>query len=539
MRPRTALKLALSIVVAAAGLTGAHAATAAPNAAPACSDGTAVQTDTGPVCGIAGSAVTNWLGVPYAAPPLGALRWAPPAPHPGWTTPLQATELGSRCPQPADFMPGSTNEDCLKLNVRVPKDAGSGPLPVMVQLHGGGFRLGSPSDGSNLAAEGKVIQVEVTYRLGIIGFLSHAALGANAGNYGLQDQQAALGWVKRNIAKFGGDPANVTIFGPSAGGSSVCANMASPTAHGLFAKGIIESGEYNGLLGVNTTWQRQDCATRLPTQAEAQQTGARFAAAVGCGTAADVAACLRQVPVQTLLDAAGDGLGPDKGTLAPIVDGKTLTKSPGEAFATGDFNKVPVIHGVARDETQMTPAETPAQYEALINQHYGTHAPEVLKRYKLARFPDPAPYIASRTVLADASSVCPALLNDRRLGKHVPVYAYRFDDTNAPPLPFIDNSKPVGAFHVGEFSYLFHGTFPGQPPLTPNQKPMRAQLVAEWTGFARGGDPTVKGAPRWTPFTSANQAQMSLLPAGDSRMTSEIAKQHHCGFWLRFAPFTG
>ncbi|QXJ21438.1 carboxylesterase family protein [Actinomadura graeca] len=537
MRSSITLKLILSVAVAATGMTAARAAAAAPAAAPACSDGTLVQTDAGPVCGTAGDRITNWLGIPYAAPPVAGRRWKPPSRHPGWTSPLQATEPGSACPQPSDFRPGSTNEDCLKLNVRVPAVSGGGPLPVMVQLHGGGFRLGTPSDGTRLAKAGQVIQVEMEYRLGIVGFLSHASLGANSGNYGLQDQQAALGWVRRNIARFGGDPRNVTIFGPSAGGSSVCANMASPTARGLFDKGIIESGEYSSLRGVDTTWQPQDCATRLPTRAEAQRAGARFAAAVGCGTAADVAACLRGVPVQTLLDKAGNGLGADSGTIAPIVDGKTLTTSPGKAFASGTFNKVPVIHGVARDETQILPAETPAAYEELVRRQYGEHAPEVLKRYPLARFPQPAAYIASRTILADANSVCPALLNDRRLAEHVPVYAYQFDDTNPPPLPFVDSSKPAGALHVGEFGYLFHGTFPGQPPLNPNQRPFLEQLTAQWSGFARTGDPTVDGTPLWTRFSSKDKAVMSLLPAGDSQMNFDIARQHNCAFWNRLAPF--
>ncbi|WP_243725499.1 carboxylesterase/lipase family protein [Actinomadura rubrisoli] len=531
------MKLVLSIAIAATGMTAARAATAAPvAAAPACSDGTLVQTDSGPVCGLDGNGIRNWLGIPYAAPPVGDLRWKPPAKHPGWTAPLQATELPSACPQPSDFRPGSTNEDCLRVNVRVPEGTDGKALPVMVQLHGGGFRLGQPSNGTRLATEGKVIQVEVGYRLGIMGFLSHETFGRHAGNYGIQDQQAALRWVQRNIARFGGDPGNVTIFGPSAGGSSVCANMASPTARGLFHKGIVESGEYSALRGANTTWQPQDCATRLPSQSEAQDAGARFAAAVGCAGAADVPACLRQVPVQTLLDKAGDGLKPDNGTLAPIVDGKTLTMSPGEAFAAGRFNKVPVIHGVARDETQTPPAETPAGYEALIRSQYGSYAPEVMKRYPLSRFPEPAAYIASRTILADANSVCPALQNNRRLARHVPVFAYRFDDTNPPPLPFVDSTKPAGAFHVGEFGYLFFGTFPGHTSLNPNQRPFLAQLTAQWTGFARTGDPTVNGTPRWTRFSSDNEAQMSLLPAGDSHLTSETAEQHHCGFWQRLTP---
>ncbi|WP_157254141.1 carboxylesterase/lipase family protein [Nonomuraea typhae] len=535
MRLGTTLTLTLSLALAAGGSTAPPGASTASAAAPACSGGTLVQTDGGPVCGIAGDGITNWLGIPYAAPPLADLRWKPPTPHPGWTAPLQATEPGSACPQLPGIRPGSTVEDCLKLNVRVPGNAGRRPLPVMVQLHGGGFRFGAPSDGTHLATSGRVVQVEMGYRLGILGFLSHRDFGPHAGNYGIQDQQAALGWVRRNIARFGGDPGNVTIFGPSAGGSSVCANLASPTARGLFHKGIAQSGEYNALRGVNTTWQPQDCAARLPSQAEAQQAGDRFAATAGCDRSADVAACLRRVPVQRLLDDAGDGLGPGKGTLAPIVDGRTLTMSPGQAFAAGRFNTVPVIHGVARDETQTPPARTPAEFADLARRQYGSHAPEVLKRYPLSRFPEPSPYLASRTMLADANSVCPALLIGRRLARHVPVYAYRFDDTNPPPLPFVDTTMPAGAFHVGELGYLF----PGNAALNANQRAFQAQLAAQWTGFARTGDPTVDGTPRWTPFSSGNEAQMSLLPAGDSRMTAEISRQHNCDFWHRIPPSAG
>lgn len=522
MRISAALKLVVVLAVAGGGVTGLPSASAAPE----CSDGTVVRTDTGPVCGLADDRITNWLGIPYAAPPLGERRWRPPEAHPRWTAPLPATQPGSQCAQLPLIGPGSVEEDCLKLNVRVPRHA-SRPLPVMVQLHGGGFRVGGPSNGTHLATSGGVIQVEFGYRLGIMGFLAHRQFGAHAGNYGLQDQQAALGWVRRNIAAFGGDPGNVTIFGPSAGGAGVCAALASPTARGLFHKGIVESGAYNSVRGVNTTWQPQDCAAQLPTQREAQRAGARFAAAVGC----DDAACLRAMPIRTLLEAADNGLGPDRGTVAPIVDGRTLTMSPGEAFATGRFNAVPLIHGIARDETQTPPAETPAAYETLLRDQYGSHADEVLARYPLSRFPDPAPYLASRTVLADANSVCPALLNERSLSLHTRVYAYRFDDTNPPPLGFVDTTKPAGAFHVGELGYLF----PGNTVLNPNQRAFRAQLTAQWTGFARTGNPTVPGTPLWTNFQA--DTQMSLLPAGDSRMVADTAGQHNCDFWQRFMPF--
>ncbi|MFD0891440.1 carboxylesterase family protein, partial [Streptosporangium algeriense] len=213
---------------------------------------------------------------------VGELRWAPPERHAPWTETLQATQRSTPCPQPAFLTPETYNEDCLKLNVAVPADAGTTPLAVMVEFHGGGFRLGSSSDGTYLAGAGRVVHVSVDYRLGILGFLAHKALGARSGNWALRDQQEALRWVQRNISRFGGDPRNVTIYGASAGGSSVCAHTASPLSRGLFQKGISQSGEYNSLRGHEAMWQTQDCKADLPTAAEAQQTGDRFAAAVGC-----------------------------------------------------------------------------------------------------------------------------------------------------------------------------------------------------------------------------------------------------------------
>ncbi|MEU9691527.1 carboxylesterase/lipase family protein [Amycolatopsis japonica] len=501
---------------------------------PACSPGTTVTTDDGPVCGVAGAAVTSWQGIRYAAPPTGELRWKPPRRPTPWTEPFVATTEGNQCAQPAGAGPGSDDEDCLNLTVRVPAKRGPGPLAVMVQLHGGGFLLWKPQDASRLVTAGNVISVEVNYRLGIFGFLAHEAFGAQAGNYGLQDQQAALRWVQRNISRFGGDPRNVTIYGASAGGSSVCAHTISPASAGLFQRGISESGEYNSLLGVDTVWQAQDCKAKLPTEAQAQRTGARFAAAVGCGDVAEAAACLRKTPAAVLLKQADHGRNPDNGTVAPIVDGKTLPMSPGEAFATGRVNDVALMHGVARDETQLPSASTPADYEKLVRQQYGKHAAAVQRIYPLTRFPAPAPFLAFRTIVADSNSVCPSMLDNERLARHIPVFAYQMDDTDVPPQFFLDPTKPNGAYHIAEWLLLF----PDGVELAPNQQVLSDQLVAQWTGFARTGDPTVDGTPRWDRFTAENPVVMSLNAAGDSRLTTDIPRQHHCGFWKKLTPFT-
>ncbi|MFI0417550.1 carboxylesterase/lipase family protein [Spongiactinospora sp. 9N601] len=531
MRPRRWL----SALVAIALLGIVSPSEAAPVAAPVCAPGTTVVTDTGTLCGTAGQGVRSWLGVPYAAPPVGDLRWTPARRHAPWPGELQATERGSPCPQAPLLGAGSENEDCLKLNIVAPADAHSKPLAVMVEFHGGGFRFGAPGPGDHLARAGQVIHVGVGYRLGVFGFLSHRGFGANSGNYALSDQQEALRWVQRNIAAFGGDPGNVTIFGASAGGSSVCAHVASPTARGLFAKGIVQAGEYNSLRGANTVWQPQDCKAELPTQTEAQQTGDRFATALGCAqaTPAEAAACLRGKPVKALLDQSSDGMAPDRGTIAPIVDGRILTSSPGLAFAKGRVNKVTVMHGVGRDEVQIPPANTPEQYEKLVRDQYGPLAPEVLARYPLKRYPEPAPFIASRTIVADSNSVCPALRNDERLARRIPVFAFQVDNTDAPPLFFLDRTKPNGSFHISEAPFLYG-------PVTnegANQQAFGVQLVAQWTGFARTGDPTVDGTPYWPRYTIKDPAVMSLAPAGDSVATREIARQHNCDFWDEHTPY--
>ncbi|MGH3185102.1 MAG: carboxylesterase family protein, partial [Streptosporangiaceae bacterium] len=335
------------------GLTGrATAAAGRAAAAAACTAGTLVQTRDGPVCGVTANGVTSYLGVPYAAPPVSNLRWEPPAPVTPWTTTLQATAPGNICAEPSLSGGVTGSEDCLNLNVQVPAGTRAEQrLPVMVEIHGGGFLLFGPPDGSHLVGAGHIVYVAMNYRLGILGFMANKALGPHSGDYGLQDQQAALRWVQANIARFGGDPHDVTIFGQSAGGASVCEQVASPTAKGLFEKADSESGFYNSAVGPNQVWEAADCKSQLPTEAQAQHAGAAFAAKVGCGTAANQLACLRTLPAATLVQNAGQVLNPAAGgTIAPTINGTTLPMSPGKAFATGHVNDVSLMIGVSRDE---------------------------------------------------------------------------------------------------------------------------------------------------------------------------------------------
>jgi para-nitrobenzyl esterase len=334
-------------------------------------------TESGLVTGLSVNGVNEFFGIPYAAPPVGALRWSPPKPYGFFHgLVLQATQAGSECTQPGPF--GS--ENCLFLNVFTPqlKFGGGGQgepsprgLPVMVWIHGGSLTSGGGDryDPTPLVQKG-VIGVTINYRLGYLGFFAQSALdseGHPAGNYGLMDQQFALKWVQRNIVGFGGDPNRVTIFGQSAGGYSVYANLASPTASHLFRGAISESGSFD---------EFQDYFDFIVSLATGETMGSAFVppgdsvpASVGCSSSSGTSNCLRSVPASTLV--AVQPL-----VLFPFVDGRLLTQTPAEAFASGQFNRVPVIHGTNHDEWRLQVADeydfgigplTDAEYPAAVS----------------------------------------------------------------------------------------------------------------------------------------------------------------------------
>lgn len=536
--------LAVSIVAVSVAvvLASASAGAAAPAARPPCSPGTQITTRSGPVCGSTANGVTSYLGIPYAAPPVGRLRWQPPRPPAAWKSAFQATVAGSICPGPS-VTPGGPvtgSEDCLNLNVQIPAGAHGRHLPVMVEIHGGGFLdpIG-PSNGSHLVSAGHVVYVAMNYRLGILGFMANKALGPHSGDYGLQDQQASLRWVQHNIAAFGGNPHNVTILGQSAGGASVCAQVASPTARGLFERGIPESGFYNAAVGPNRVWEPADCKSQIPTERQAQQAGARFARKVGCRPA-DLA-CLRAVPVDKLIAAGGTVGDPTahgtSATIAPTINGTTLPMSPGKAFRTGHLNRVSLMNGVDRDEinggASLTApiANTAAQFRNQVRKQYRALAPKVFRLYPLERFP--SPFVAYRTVVADSDSVCPVLAADRALSRYIPVYAWENDDADTPLAyfpQFLIQTKPYGAYHIAADPFLFPQP---QVTLSPDQAVLAAQFTAEATRYAHKGNPTAPRTPLWTRFTRRDQDVMALVPAGDSTLNAAatIAQQHHCGFW--------
>jgi para-nitrobenzyl esterase len=546
-----AVAVLLVAATTASAAVPSSASLVAAAAAPPCTSGTQVTTASGPVCGVTSDGVTSYLGIPYAAPPVGDRRWRPPAPAAPWSDTLSATMPGPVCTGP-DSNTGavSGSEDCLTLNVQVPADAGGGSarLPVMVEIHGGGFLAPiGPASGAHLVSAGHVVYVAMNYRLGILGFMANRALGPHSGDYGLQDQQASLRWVRRNIAAFGGDPGNVTIFGQSAGGASVCANVASPTARGLFERGIPESGFYNAAIGPNQVWEPADCKSQIPTQRQAERAGARFATKVGCRPR-DIA-CLRAVPADTLVAAGGKVDDPTAGgtsaTIAPTINGTTLPMSPARAFRTGHFNRVGLMNGVDRDEINggaslhAPLANTAADFFRLVRRQYGPLAPRVFRHYPLDRFP--SPFIAYRTVVADSDSVCPAIATDRVLSRRIPVYAWQNDDASMPPdfyPSFLDPTKPWGAYHIAADPFLFPNP---SITLSPDQAALAQQFTDEAVGYSRHGDPNAPGTPRWTLFDRRGphgHDLMRLVPAGDSVLepASVIREQHNCGFWDAVTP---
>jgi para-nitrobenzyl esterase len=528
------LAAGVAVTVLVAGASGAVASPASGSANPI------VRIDGGLVRGAGVAGVDSFLGLPYAAPPIGNLRWRPPQPASSWSGVRDATQFGPSCPQAQPqsanpfLPPGAISEDCLYLNVYAPPVSSNdqGGRPVLVWIHGGGLVQdgGRNYDGTKLAAAGAVV-VTINYRLGALGFLAHPALasrpGGPAGNYGLMDQQAALRWVQRNIARFGGDPHNVTIAGQSAGGLSVLAQLVSPGARGLFQRAIVQSGTF---------------ALNQRPLAAAEAAGQTFATKVGC--ADQTAACLRNVPVSDLV--ANFGV-----EIPGVVDGSVLTQPIRAALARGQFARVPVINGITHDEELLFVAglgitvsqgtniplagdpTNPANYQANIAQALGvtdTRAAAIAAEYPLSAYPNPV--VAFSLLVSDASFACPALQVDRwTAARGVPTYAYQFNDDNAPLNILPPDKQHLGlSTHGTELPYLFdqpNAPFPVTRTLTPDQQALAASMRTDWASFAGTGNPSTRALP-WPSFNGTRV--LSLVPL-QSQVTTDFATAHHCSFW--------
>jgi para-nitrobenzyl esterase len=492
----------------------------------------AIVTQSGPLKGIIDGNITEFLGIPYAAPPVGSLRWTPPQPFGRWHGVLDASTFGNVCTQG-----GRGSEDCLFLNIYVPnfkKNAhkNGGALPVMFWIHGGGLTggAGSDYDPTPLVNAG-VIVVTINYRLGLLGFFAQSALdseGHEAGNYGLMDQQFAMTWVQDNIAQFGGDPGNVTIFGESAGGHSVYSHLASPTAAGLFAHAIAESGSYvifeNFIQGIIPLATAETTDGLVPS-------GAHLADSVGCSS--QTAACLRAVSNTELVSV-------QPGTLYAFVDGTLLTETPQAAFQSGNFNRVPIIAGTNHDEWRIfvadaydlvgNPILNEADYETAVDMLWGPVLGPLIYGvfYPLVAFPSGG--VALGASGTDGIFACGARQADISLSAFTTTYAYEFNDENAPPpqsqIPGL--TFPLGAFHSAELQYLFDVGFFFE--LNAAQLQLSDAMVSYWTTFAATGDPNSAATPAWAPYDPVTDMFQSLIPPTPT-VESTFSSDHLCGLW--------
>ena len=494
----------------------------------------AIVTESGPLKGIVEGNITEFLGIPYAAPPVGALRWTPPQPYGRWHGVLDASSFGNVCTQG-----GGGSEDCLFLNIYVPnfkKNANKhgGAMPVMFWIHGGGLTSGAGSDydPTPLVEQG-VIVVTINYRLGYLGFFAQTAIdseGHENGNYGLMDQQFAMHWVQSNIAQFGGDPGNVTMFGESAGGHSVYCNLASPTAAGLFAHAISESGSY--LIFENFLQAIVPLATAETTNGLVPS-GATIADTVGCTS--QTAACLRGVSNTELVSV-------EPGTIYAFVDGTLLTETPQAAFASGDFNRVPIIAGTNHDEWRIfvadeydlsgNPILTEAEYDTAVIALWGPLlGPIVEIVYPYGAYPSGG--VALGTSGTDGIFACGARNADESLSQFTTTYAYEFNDENAPPAEALvpGLTFPLGAYHGSEIQYLFDTGFFSL--LDPSQQQLSAAMVSYWTTFAATGDPNSPATPTWSPYDSTTDEFQSLIPPTPVvEPTASFSTDHLCDdFW--------
>ena len=528
-RSRTALSAAL--------LGGASLLCGTP-AWPAAADGLSAasptaSTDKGEVVGIQQGTIDAFLGVPYAAPPLGDLRLRPPQPHAPWTTPVQATQVATPCPQVRPVAIGS--EDCLYLNVYTPARTAAADRPVMVYIPGGGFTQGSASSpyypGQYIAEQAGVVVVTVTYRVGALGFLTAPALDAESpakvsGNYGLLDQQAALRWVKNNIRAFGGNPANVTLFGESAGADSTEYALVSPANAGLFQHAIVESS-VGGFQIPNP-----------PIAVAEANGGATVIAAVGCAGAADVAACLRALPAYAFLAPAAT----PPGSSLPVVDGVVLPQAPLQAFQSGQFNRVPVILGTNHDEGTafVWPIEaalggplTPAGYTAQLQHLYGASAGAVQGEYPLSAYPTPIQALAA--VFTDANTACVTSAKRRALAHYVPVYGYEFNEPNPAQGPLLGPPEPglvYGDYHTAELPYVFGVSSPAGIPVTGKDLALSQRIITYWTNLAISGTPLSPRleTPLWFDERLAGQL-LSLKDQPTYLPESQFRTDHNCAFW--------
>ena len=484
-----------------------------------------IRTENGAIQGISDRKVDQFLGIPYASPPVGALRWKAPVEAALWPGVRDAIRPGSMCIQP-----GGGQEDCLYLNVYRPAHTKvSASLPVLIFIHGGGNQNGSGDlyDPSELVAATQIITVTINYRLNVFGFLALPSLDAEAGepssgNFGFMDQQAAMRWVQRNIGAFGGDPFNVTIGGESAGGIDICAQLVSPSAGGLFHGAILES---------------MYCPTA--SHADSIQASVPVANKLGCTDPVTAAGCMRNVSAENLFAANKFYVLPNAGlgiSASPNYGGSILPLRPSDALAMGQWNRSSILIGSNHDEAapfviggvaaKYSMPLNVEDYQKVTNGYFGSFAPSVLTEYALSDFADS--FLAFADEVTDLSPLgCLVSQTAQSFSSLGQTFRYEFNDQQAP----VFGSSPdlEGAYHGAELQYLF------QLPTTPTtlssaQQQLAGQMMQYWANFIRSGDPNGPGLPRWPLFDAAGHRLLSLKPGGATE-NDNFDTDHHCAFW--------
>ncbi len=503
------------------------------------SDGPIVKTANGDVQGFLKEDTHLFYGIPYAAPPVGDLRWQAPQPFTAnWQGVRAATKAPPLCFQYMLYMQRG-QEDCLYLNVATPDVKPEKPKPVMVWFHGGGFIGGDGLQGSplqRLAKRGDVVIVSMNYRVGALGFMAHPSLSAesakkdgifSSGNYGLMDQQAALHWVRDNISAFGGDPQNVTIFGESAGGMSVCAHLVSPLSAGLFKQAIAQSGP---------------CMSHNPSLHAAEKQGEYLAIKIGCEGRGDLLACLRSKKPEEVLQALPNDpafvFGEEEYGVwsLPIVDGRVLTNTMPHSFTSGQFNRVPVINGNNGDEGSILvmfsheyrfkPLKAD-DYEKRIRYLVGDN-PSVIDKltvqYPLEKYEDAGAALAE--LFGDGYMTCNIQRASQAMAQWTPLYAYTF---MYPDAAFIlPERRKLGAFHGAELQFVFHGPMGWfENSFSGDELALTNAMMDYWSQFAHNGNPNKDGLQIW-PLFSDGQKQLML----DRQLSvSDSFKRENCAFW--------
>ncbi|MEJ3746026.1 carboxylesterase family protein [Actinomycetes bacterium KLBMP 9797] len=526
-RAHIRLRLLVLLPVLIALVAGTGIAVTASASALSLLPGEEVTIDTGKLKGRVRVDRREFLGVPFGESTAGEGRFRAPRPVAPWPDVRDATRPGPACAQLL-----SPEEDCLTVDVYTPPLWAGRDLPVMVWIYGGAYVFGS-SGGYDPAplVKNNVIVVALNYRLGPFGFLSlpdlegEDANGAS-GNYGLMDQELGLRWVRRNIAAFGGNPSTVTIFGESAGGNSVCHQVASPRNDGLFQRAIVQSGSCAARHGLTAV-----------SKDEIRRRSRAFAEELGCTDPATEVACLRALPPDKLLASETTQFQLDL-TWVPNVDGVTVPRPLDETWQSGDYRKVPMIVGGTRDEGRTFVAlldhlltlstVSPEEYERFARDTFGEDADAVLAKYPVSAFDSPD--LTKATALTDASFSCPAALHiEQAHATGTQIFAFELNDVD-PPLAFADPFMPMGNFHGVDVLYLFN-SLQGIPAVrNATQQRLSDQMSAAWATFARTGEPGKVGGTAWPAWTPEEPQTIELNSAGN-RLSATVPADHNCDFW--------